>query len=579
VESAVEALRQKTDLKSCRNGLKQLNTLFAREPDQRPPGLSDAERSLLATILGLDEGTLGEVGSVSFTLLDANYVVLCLLMRDAARSLDVADLDPRERAVAAFNWVTRQVALREVDQDPVPPDFTLYRGSGTSVERALTFLCLLQQLGIDGCMISCPSKGEDPSAMRYWSPGALVNNEILVFDTRLGLPLPAADPNHVATIGQLKRQPELLSCLNIDSTHHYDVSGEQIRRAEIRPLCLISAFAPRMRYLEGILAGTHKVRLATEPVALFERFRGAAKAADVKMQTDSGANTVSQLASSQRRFLPPDEGGIDQTNRKYRSELELVPWSNLPEDIQRFPAEAEPGRGLRTMYGQQFTTFFLSPGRPRGLMLRGQFSEASTLLVENRDQLLQERQRLRSDPETRQRVANWLEHAREAYAALYRAERSARGGAGTDVTGMRAGVKALWKEAEAPLTSLFVGAGADPLNGMTTYFLALCKHEQAERAQAQLDRSGTAGSAEAIAGARDAWRSVADWWETFLAEYPGTQGSPNARRLLARALEALQRRDAALAMLQDLSGEPNNLEATGRLYLAEQLKKKPPVQR
>ena len=72
-----------------------------------------------------------------------------------------------ERARLAFDWVVRQVTLKERarqvrynTQDDMlrPPQFVLQLGSGTAQERTLVFLALLQQLGIDCCMIACPGE-------------------------------------------------------------------------------------------------------------------------------------------------------------------------------------------------------------------------------------------------------------------------------------------------------------------------------------------------------------------------------------------------------------------------------------
>jgi len=89
----------------------------------------------------------------------------------------------------------RQVSLEE-NSDRVPPAFTLRRGWGSSLERALVFVELLRQVGtpdqLRGCLVYCPEK---PSGLpRLWACGVVVDNgdDIYLFDPRLGLPVPAA---------------------------------------------------------------------------------------------------------------------------------------------------------------------------------------------------------------------------------------------------------------------------------------------------------------------------------------------------------------------------------------------------
>src|SRR5262249_2233607 len=160
---------------------------------------------LLTHQFHLDADELAEVNRSSFTLLDAHHLEFCFLLRDAVRSLRMDDLTPLARVEAGFNWVIRQVGLRERPGGSLPPYFVLRRGWGTSQERALVFLALLEQLGIDSAMIALSIEG---GGRRYWVAGALVDKEIYLFDTRLGLPLPGPNGNGAATLTQVRSQPE-----------------------------------------------------------------------------------------------------------------------------------------------------------------------------------------------------------------------------------------------------------------------------------------------------------------------------------------------------------------------------------
>jgi hypothetical protein len=117
-----------------------------------------------------------------------------------------------------------------------------------------------------------------------------------------------------------------------------------------------------------------------------------------------------------------------------------------------------------------------------------------------------------------------------------------------------------------------LGSAAKPLGAEATYLLALCKHEEAEQKQAALDRLAGEKPARRVADTQDAWKTAADWWKTYRDEYPTAAGAVAARLWQARALTALGQRDAARALLTDLSGGLTPLEETARLYLARRLK-------
>ena len=57
--------------------------------------------------------------------------------------MSMADFQPRH-----FRWVMRNVLLHEQGDSWTPPAFTLRRGCGSALERALVFLALLRQASI-----------------------------------------------------------------------------------------------------------------------------------------------------------------------------------------------------------------------------------------------------------------------------------------------------------------------------------------------------------------------------------------------------------------------------------------------
>src|SRR5205807_6924960 len=256
------------DYDDCRVVVRELN-LYIDAAEEKPPALGIAELDLLKNKdqFSLDDGELAEVGRTTFTPLDAHYFEQCILIHEAVRSLRLDKLAPLDQAAAGFAWTMRQVQLRERPGDALAVDFVLRRGHGSSLERALVFLAVLQQLGIDGCMLTVPGKPGEP-AVRYWIPGALVNHEIYLFDTRLGMPLPGPKGQGIASLGQVRSDPEALRQLQVDDKTPYDVSQDQARRADVNVAVDLSALAPRMRYMQERLSGADRLQLGVDPAAV-----------------------------------------------------------------------------------------------------------------------------------------------------------------------------------------------------------------------------------------------------------------------------------------------------------------------
>src|SRR5262249_6067607 len=179
---------------------------------------------------------LEDVRGSRFTKLDGHHLELCYLLRDAAYALQTQGRPPLEQAERCFQWVVRQVALREREKgekDLLPPSFVLRIGQGSAHERALLFLAVLDQLGLDGCMIALRG---DPA--RYWLPGVFVKekdrSEIYLFDTRLGMPLPGPGGKGIATLSQVRdkksdgdKASHALDQLNLDETCPYDLTPDR----------------------------------------------------------------------------------------------------------------------------------------------------------------------------------------------------------------------------------------------------------------------------------------------------------------------------------------------------------------
>ena len=203
----------------------------------KPPPLSAQEQARLETDLAIDAEELAELNSSTFTLLDASYLETCFLFRDVARSLQVDGRPPLDQVNAAFAWAMRQVRLDEKPQHTVPELFVLRRGNGKDVERARVFLALLDQLGLEGCLLRIPQE-KDPAQIVRVLPGVLVGKEIYLFDSRLGLPVP--DPGASRSpVDAGQERSTLVAQFTVDPAA-YDIKPEQIKNADVIWYCSLS---------------------------------------------------------------------------------------------------------------------------------------------------------------------------------------------------------------------------------------------------------------------------------------------------------------------------------------------------
>jgi len=616
VNSLAESLRRQEDIEGIGSELQRINAYLESREQEKPRPLTNQEREILTKEFGLANDELAEIDTAGFSSLDAHYVECCLLMRDAARSLKVEKLPPQEQATAAFAWVMRQVRLYEpkttANQPPkesLPPIVTLRRGRGSAQERSLVFLALLGQLGIDGCVVTVPAGSDGQAAARTWVAGALVNKDIYLFDTRMGLPVPGPKGEGVATLAQVRTQPDILLALGTDPRYPYDVSPALAKRAQALVACQLSALAPRMALLEEAMASGDKIYLRTDPVAVLQKLRAAVQGpafVDCKVGVWNSRPDKNDSMRVLRSFLPKAQGGTDDGRRLQESQAALVPFQFLPKLILQLPGE--PGYRLQGIFAGPFIAFgtkahipreqmvswlpglievvdgekktpeWMMRGRmPRDMVLRGKLNEATDLLVA----MLREMQRqtaLLQTPGLEAQAQDWASRALATYSALIqvKAQQNKNRGAVGGLTLAEATEREnlLWKSSQ-PVLELVQGRAAIPMSDEITYLLAACKHEQAEQARAKLEsarHNRMPVSANEKAAAHESWKAASSWWYTYLDEHPSSSSAPAARRMRARALEAIGERADAIALLEDLSGDIPSIDKTARLYLAKQLK-------
>ena len=553
---ASKDLERETDIGTCRRVLDQVTSVLASNPSfTTPPGLSAAEEKTLRELFpGFGDEDARELHSTAFTRLDPYHLEECFYFRDAAKSLDVADFPPVEQANRAFAFVCRQVYLnwwlmpigegRVQPMPPVPPAYVLRRGWGTGLERALVFLALLRQLGLDGCLIgpegaegkpglyAPPEKAGILAALKgpFWAVGVRVGSEIHLYEPWRGKPFPGPDGKGVCTLSQCKSNPKLVDDWTNDKANPWDVSPADLQAGEVYLAVSLSTLAPRMRFLEEKLTNASAVNVFDDPTAIRDRFvKEKATGQPPKWWSPKPTVDPFDALHSLVSFLPIDEGGRDSTNGK-PSQLALYQNSLLPTSLFTRAPELTSGEATEVLIGYMrglYLALYLTPPTPLERIQRGNYFDVSTYLTEKERGFSQAVQRFRAQ-DLPVKVKQYATELDELYGKLQRA-RAVRD-VGAEAT-IRTEIEARW--AMRDYSGILIERGlAEPSEAEATYLLALCKHEAAERASIRAERAASAVRAavadpkadpeklkvirKQVASARvsalSAWKEAQTWW-------------------------------------------------------------------
>lgn len=559
-ETASRRLKKETDLTACRSVLGELsNNLSGQENGQKLPGLSADAEAALSQLVPLIPEDLAEIRGAAFSSHDPVYLAECLYLRDAARSLELPGLPPEHQADLGFAWVCRQVCLNpwliEVQSGlqmatALPPAYVLRRGSGSGLERMYVFLALLQQMGLDGCLIGPPDAGDKPAGFvayaadkktvlsgtprgPFWAVGVRVGNDVRLYDPWRGQPFPAP-------LKQLKANPTAYQTWFDDAANTAGTTPADAQAATVYLAVPVNSLAPRMALLEEKLKADVGVRLAINPAKLQAAFPDP-KPAFWNPPTDRFA-----YGRAARGFLPTEEGGADRTERSPGRLYEAYLESQLPPEIMVVPPELLPYREVIADVGIRVAQYargaygynFLNPPMPRERLHRGFFQDAAKDLVAKQDSFAKGLERIRNNRDTPVLVRDWAETARELYNDLGRVGLdSDPAGRAAAAAQAQARIDMHWRN---PAVVLLVDRVVSEVGqAEATYLLALCKHEQAERAQARLDYASGGDLAGLKQDAAIAWEIALREWQTYRAATGTHSGFPgraqHARQLAERA--------------------------------------------
>jgi phage antirepressor YoqD-like protein len=532
--TALEIFRHGGDSAQLREGLILLDTPLARPENAARLVLSSDERGLLQESARVTPAELAELEAVHFRPLDAVVLESAVLFRDAARSLEVPGMSPAQQAAFAFDWVARHVLLYEQRQDNLPPAFVLRAGHGGATDRGLVFLALMHQWRREGCLLVAPDMKTAPLV------GLLIDGQLHLFDTRLGLPVPGPGGKGIATWSEVVKQPDLLA--------NSKITAEQIAAMEAKLAQPLEMAAPRMRYLDSLVQGD-EAHIGSERLATHHDLVGAKAALQAAGIAKVGFWLPALRAAGQ--FAAVDDGGTDRTHRAKRFASTLIPWSPVLQRYQDLRIYAdlpnEARQTLENITAELFDRYYRQPGE---MLVRGK-TEALPRRLERIRAVSDDADfgSPKDEQELAQLAAAWRERVNAAYLAALR-DPSAAGK-----------VREIWDEdhyllyliqqpdldeiprsaVKKTLSRLVLAAARQPLSARANWLFASLSLDKAERAQVawQMQKAAGKDGKSAAANVRNAWLNARSAWNQYLDRNnlgPSVYVSalPNLRRLLER---------------------------------------------
>ena len=269
-----------------RNATKNLNQYFA---GQKPSDyLVDAKaRAFLEPII--TKRRVDELETPSFELPDARHLEDCMMYQGIAKR--VAGVGrPLTRVRRVFDWMVDQVQLvpagslgsQGMQHAIARPFDVLLRGMATESEgmwseRGWLFLSLCRQLGLDAAMIRyTPEKVKEPVV---WCCGVLIDGKVYLFDPRVGMAVPDAKGDGVATLDEAMTNPLILDRMDIPGQSAYGTTRDALAGSPTKIGVMMDSgmryFSPRMKLLQQNLAGKNQTILFRDPAEQVEQWKKA----------------------------------------------------------------------------------------------------------------------------------------------------------------------------------------------------------------------------------------------------------------------------------------------------------------
>ncbi|MCU0961757.1 MAG: CDC27 family protein [Pirellulaceae bacterium] len=165
---------------------------------------------------------------------------------------------PTQADAATADWPPPMLGLPGPGYDKYPWHVLLY-GRGDMQQRARVFLLLLRQLRITGAMLSIDQR---TGRAEEWLPAALLDGQLYLFDTALGLPIPGPGGRGIATLADVVQSPQLLEELDLGDRYRYRVRPSDLDQVVALIDASPESLSQRMRLVEQQLDATDQMMLS-----------------------------------------------------------------------------------------------------------------------------------------------------------------------------------------------------------------------------------------------------------------------------------------------------------------------------
>jgi hypothetical protein len=223
-----------------------------------------SDEALLARLLQGE--TLARTKSERYLPEDASHVRGSLLGRDIVTYVTEGKSSNIERYVSLFEFVSGNVGLVPAsvrDAFPLTVYEALLFGFGSDADRAWVYADLLRQMRVDVVILVPRGKNAE-----NWLLGVIDSRAgVLLFDPRLGIPIPAATssdetpfPQTPATLSEARESDACFRKLDLPGDP-YPLSKADITELDVKLIGTSSTWAPRMAELQFLLPKGYHVDL------------------------------------------------------------------------------------------------------------------------------------------------------------------------------------------------------------------------------------------------------------------------------------------------------------------------------
>jgi hypothetical protein len=293
----------------------------------------------------LPSAELNRLTAGRFVAGDAAHVRNCRLHK-AIATLELGSPESDvERIVALFHYCVRNVALHASPAEALPltPYEILLFGRGSAEDVAWVFADALRQLQIDAVILrpAATSPAADAEGATAgdapWLVGVLLENEVYLFDPKLGTPIPSAADDGMtatvqqpATLSQVQQDDGLLRRLDLSPEEPYPLTAGQLKRLKAEVIGTRSLWSPSMARLQASLSGERSMVVFDglqdfgDAPGLIARVAESGGTAWTKQDVAIWPYPERQLAAAQR---------LSEAERRRMSQLELPLDAPIPVTV------------------------------------------------------------------------------------------------------------------------------------------------------------------------------------------------------------------------------------------------------